>query len=115
MLGVQPSQKTFKIKRVLAKKAKQNRPIPQWIRFRTNNKIRSGFLLSGTSYAEPLPPPSLSEQLNMQANFALPGKGGCVACHAPVLKTGLCPVVLALCQQPDFAHLVRLRCPFTVC
>ena len=37
----QPSQKTFKIKRVLAKKAKQNRPIPQWIRFRTNNKIRS--------------------------------------------------------------------------
>ncbi len=36
----QPSQKTFKIKRVLAKKAKQNRPIPQWIRFRTNNKIR---------------------------------------------------------------------------
>ena len=42
VLGVQPSQKTFKIKRVLAKKAKQNRPIPQWIRFRTNNKIRSG-------------------------------------------------------------------------
>jgi len=37
---VQPSQKTFKIKRVLAKKAKQNRPIPQWIRFRTGNKIR---------------------------------------------------------------------------
>ena len=38
--ALQPSQKTFKIKRVLAKKAKQNRPIPQWIRFRTNNKIR---------------------------------------------------------------------------
>jgi|EP00775_Hariotina_reticulata_P006328 large subunit ribosomal protein L39e len=35
-----PSQKTFRIKRVLAKKAKQNRPIPHWIRFRTNNKIR---------------------------------------------------------------------------
>ena len=37
---VQPSQKTYKIKRVLARKAKQNRPIPQWIRFRTGNKIR---------------------------------------------------------------------------
>ncbi|EIE22818.1 60S ribosomal protein L39 [Coccomyxa subellipsoidea C-169] len=35
-----PSQKTFLIKRKLAKKAKQNRPIPQWIRFRTDNKIR---------------------------------------------------------------------------
>lgn len=38
--GMQPSQKTFLIKRKLAKKAKQNRPIPQWIRFRTDNKIR---------------------------------------------------------------------------
>ena len=37
---LQPSQKTFLIKRKLAKKAKQNRPIPQWIRFRTDNKIR---------------------------------------------------------------------------
>ena len=37
---MQPSQKTFKIKQKLAKKAKQNRPIPQWIRFRTDNKIR---------------------------------------------------------------------------
>ena len=36
----QPSQKTFKIKNKLAKKAKQNRPIPQWIRFRTDNTIR---------------------------------------------------------------------------
>lgn len=39
---MQPSQKTFLIKRKLAKKAKQNRPIPQWIRFRTDNKIRCG-------------------------------------------------------------------------
>ena len=39
---LQPSQKMHRIKRVLAKKAKQNRPIPQWIRFRTNNKIRWG-------------------------------------------------------------------------
>ena len=36
----QPSHKTFRIKRVLAKKQKQNRPIPQWIRFRTDNTVR---------------------------------------------------------------------------
>ena len=40
VVRVQPSQKTFRIKQKLAKKAKQNRPIPQWIRFRTDNKIR---------------------------------------------------------------------------
>ncbi|ETE62505.1 60S ribosomal protein L39, partial [Ophiophagus hannah] len=37
----QSSHKTFKIKRFLAKKQKQNRPIPQWIRMKTGNKIRS--------------------------------------------------------------------------
>ena len=37
---LQPSQKAFRIKVKLAKKAKQNRPIPPWIRFRTNNTIR---------------------------------------------------------------------------
>ncbi len=42
MVLLQPSQKTFRIKQKLAKKAKQNRPIPQWIRFRTDNKIRCG-------------------------------------------------------------------------
>ncbi|XP_012866605.1 PREDICTED: uncharacterized protein LOC105981804 [Dipodomys ordii] len=35
------SHKTFRIKRFLAKKQKQNRPIPQWIRMKTGNKIRS--------------------------------------------------------------------------
>ncbi|KAF0773620.1 60S ribosomal protein L39 [Aphis craccivora] len=30
------SKKTFKIKQKLAKKMKQNRPIPQWIRMRTD-------------------------------------------------------------------------------
>ncbi|EPZ34704.1 Ribosomal protein L39e domain-containing protein [Rozella allomycis CSF55] len=35
-----PSQKSFKIKRILGKKMKQNRPIPHWIRLRTDNKIR---------------------------------------------------------------------------
>ncbi|OWZ10562.1 60S ribosomal protein [Phytophthora megakarya] len=36
----QPSHKTFRTKRILAKKAKQNRPIPQWIRLRTDNTIK---------------------------------------------------------------------------
>ena len=36
----QPSHKTFHTKRTLAKKMAQNRPIPQWIRMRTGNKIR---------------------------------------------------------------------------
>eukprot|EP00514_Thraustochytrium_sp_LLF1b_P003752 CAMPEP_0184521236 /NCGR_PEP_ID=MMETSP0198_2-20121128/7599_1 /TAXON_ID=1112570 /ORGANISM="Thraustochytrium sp., Strain LLF1b" /LENGTH=51 /DNA_ID=CAMNT_0026911899 /DNA_START=38 /DNA_END=193 /DNA_ORIENTATION=+ len=35
-----PSQKSFRTKQTLAKKARQNRPIPQWIRYRTDNKIR---------------------------------------------------------------------------
>uniref|UniRef100_A0A8C6ICG5 Large ribosomal subunit protein eL39 n=1 Tax=Mus spicilegus TaxID=10103 RepID=A0A8C6ICG5_MUSSI len=34
------SDKTFRIKRFLAKKQKQNCPIPQWIRLKTGNKIR---------------------------------------------------------------------------
>jgi len=32
--------KTFRVKRILAKKGKQNRPIPQWIRMKTGNTIR---------------------------------------------------------------------------
>eukprot|EP01115_Flamella_aegyptia_P002273 TRINITY_DN136292_c0_g1_i1.p2 TRINITY_DN136292_c0_g1~~TRINITY_DN136292_c0_g1_i1.p2 ORF type:complete len:52 (+),score=8.13 TRINITY_DN136292_c0_g1_i1:52-207(+) len=35
-----PAHKSFRIKKKLAKKARQNRPIPQWIRFRTGNRIR---------------------------------------------------------------------------
>ena len=38
---VQPSHKTFKIKKILAKKQRQNRPIPQWIRLRTDNTVKS--------------------------------------------------------------------------
>ncbi|KAG3259216.1 large ribosomal subunit protein eL39 [Ictidomys tridecemlineatus] len=34
------SHKTFRIKRFLAKKQKQNRPIPQWVQMKTGNKIR---------------------------------------------------------------------------
>ncbi|ORX34357.1 ribosomal L39 protein-domain-containing protein [Kockovaella imperatae] len=37
---LQPSQKTFKIKQKLAKAAKQNRPVPQWFRLKTDNKIQ---------------------------------------------------------------------------
>ncbi|KAL6012077.1 hypothetical protein ACLOJK_002552 [Asimina triloba] len=36
----QPSHKTFRIKKKLAKKMRQNRPIPHWIRMRTDNTIR---------------------------------------------------------------------------
>ncbi|XP_075396878.1 large ribosomal subunit protein eL39-like [Tenrec ecaudatus] len=32
--------KTFRIKRFLAKKEKQNGPTPQWIRMKTSNNIR---------------------------------------------------------------------------
>ncbi|GAB1302707.1 60S ribosomal protein L39 [Apodemus speciosus] len=42
------SHKTFRIKRFLAKKQKQNRPIPQWIRMKTGNKIRSTTLRGDT-------------------------------------------------------------------
>lgn len=37
---LQPSQKTFRTKRTLAKKQNQNRPIPYWTRLRTGNTIR---------------------------------------------------------------------------
>ena len=35
-----PANKSLKTKKTLAKKLKQNRPIPQWIRMRTGNRIR---------------------------------------------------------------------------
>jgi large subunit ribosomal protein L39e len=35
-----PSHKSLRTKLFLAKKMKQNRPIPQWIRLRTDNRIR---------------------------------------------------------------------------
>ncbi|KAM7041458.1 large ribosomal subunit protein eL39-like [Molossus nigricans] len=34
------SHKTFRIKRFLARKQKQNRPIPHWIQVKTGHKIR---------------------------------------------------------------------------
>ena len=34
-----PSHKTFRVKKILAKKQKQNRQVPQWIRFRTGNTV----------------------------------------------------------------------------
>ena len=36
----QPSQKTFRTKRTLAKKQRQNRPLPHWVRLRTDNTIK---------------------------------------------------------------------------
>ncbi|KAK6152633.1 hypothetical protein DH2020_012272 [Rehmannia glutinosa] len=36
----EPSHKSFMIKKKLAKKQRQNRPIPYWIRMRTDNTIR---------------------------------------------------------------------------
>ena len=35
-----PSQKSFRTKRTLAVKMKQNRPVPNWIRMRTGNTVR---------------------------------------------------------------------------
>nr|XP_004652313.1 60S ribosomal protein L39-like [Jaculus jaculus] len=32
------SHKTFRIKRFLAKKQKQNRPVPPWVQMKTGNK-----------------------------------------------------------------------------
>ncbi|KAL3811266.1 hypothetical protein ACHAXA_003365 [Cyclostephanos tholiformis] len=37
---VDASQKTFRTKRTLAKKQRQNRPLPQWIRLRTDNTVK---------------------------------------------------------------------------
>ncbi|KAM5273363.1 large ribosomal subunit protein eL39-like [Ctenodactylus gundi] len=34
------SHETFRIKRFLARKRKQNHPIPQWVRMKTGNKSR---------------------------------------------------------------------------
>lgn len=48
VFGFQPSQKTFRIKKKLAKKLRQNRPIPHWIRMRTDNTIRYGNVFSDT-------------------------------------------------------------------
>lgn len=36
----QAAHKTFRIKRKLARKQRQNRPVPQWIRMKTGNTIR---------------------------------------------------------------------------
>ncbi|CAL1706707.1 unnamed protein product [Somion occarium] len=38
--NTEPSQKTFRTKRILAKASRQNRPIPQWFRLKTDSKIQ---------------------------------------------------------------------------
>jgi large subunit ribosomal protein L39e len=40
LTSAMPSQKTFRTKRILAKAGRQNRPIPQWFRLKTDNKIQ---------------------------------------------------------------------------
>ena len=40
LVYLQSSHKTFRIKQKLAKAFKMNRPIPQWVRLQTGNKIR---------------------------------------------------------------------------
>ncbi|KAJ2062569.1 60S ribosomal protein L39 [Coemansia sp. S146] len=35
-----PSNKSFRIKRILGKKQKQDRSIPSWFRFKSDTKIR---------------------------------------------------------------------------
>jgi large subunit ribosomal protein L39e len=35
-----PSHKSLRTKTTLAKAARQNRPVPQWIRMRTGNTVR---------------------------------------------------------------------------
>ncbi|KAI0266750.1 ribosomal protein L39e [Gloeopeniophorella convolvens] len=35
-----PSQKSFRTKRILSKASRQNRPIPQWFRLKTDTKIQ---------------------------------------------------------------------------
>jgi large subunit ribosomal protein L39e len=64
-----PSQKRFKTKVTLAKKQKQNRPIPQWIRMRTDNKIRYA--------ADP------RARAPRRQNLAASGSGARRATHSP--------------------------------
>lgn len=39
-LAIMPSHKALKIKVKLARKSKQNRPVPYWFRLKTDSKIR---------------------------------------------------------------------------
>ncbi|ELU13653.1 hypothetical protein CAPTEDRAFT_169125 [Capitella teleta] len=41
------AHKSFRIKKKLAKKQKQNRPIPQWVRMQTGNTIRQVQIFCG--------------------------------------------------------------------
>ncbi|XP_063309522.1 large ribosomal subunit protein eL39-like [Pelobates fuscus] len=40
VIGLHKSHKIFMMKNFLAKNQKQNRPIPQWVKINTGNKIR---------------------------------------------------------------------------
>uniref|UniRef100_A0A803QB42 Ribosomal protein L39 n=1 Tax=Cannabis sativa TaxID=3483 RepID=A0A803QB42_CANSA len=50
-----PSHKSFMIKKKLAKKMRQNRPIPHWIRLRTDNTIRVAAVWKHTHFRVSIP------------------------------------------------------------
>ncbi|KJZ78991.1 hypothetical protein HIM_01764 [Hirsutella minnesotensis 3608] len=56
-----PSHKSFRTKQKLAKAQKQNRPVPQWIRLRTNNTVRYALPSSDEKRHEASPPSTLPE------------------------------------------------------
>ena len=47
--ALQAAHKTFIVKRKLGRKQKQNRPIPQWVRMKTGNKIRCVLYVSASA------------------------------------------------------------------
>lgn len=57
----QQSHKSFRTKQKLAKAQKQNRPIPQWIRLRTNNTIRYDLPFTDITSNTALPSPRWEE------------------------------------------------------
>ena len=64
-----PSHKSLRTKLFLAKKMKQNRPIPQWIRLRTDNRIRY------VPHPRQPPPPRSPPQPRATAAAAMPKDG----------------------------------------
>ncbi|ELV13469.1 60S ribosomal protein L39 [Tupaia chinensis] len=82
------SHKTFRIKRFLAKKQKQNRPIPQWIRMKTGNKIRS----------RPTRPAEMA-----------PGRDGCARCAQTARSSVLTFCVLHKEIEQKDSEIARLK------
>ncbi|KAL0479461.1 ribosomal protein L39 [Acrasis kona] len=60
------ANKTLSIKLRYAKKIRQNRPIPYWIRFRTDNKIRFNML---TTHVDTTPREDTGEEPSSSSKF----------------------------------------------